>query len=112
MVTHAQSQEVTTPVYGAIADPTRRAILDLLRQQDLSAGELASRFPVSRPAISRHLRVLRGAGLVSESREAQSRIYTINATPLAQVDQWLARYRTFWGARLHDLKRHVEKRQR
>ena len=98
----------STSVYGALADPTRRAILDVLRRRDLSAGELAGRFPVSRPAISRHLRVLRMAGLVRESRQAQSRIYSLNAAPLVEVDRWLARYRTFWGARLHDLKRYVE----
>jgi DNA-binding transcriptional ArsR family regulator len=76
-------------VFGAIADPTRRDILDLLRRRDLAAGELAERFPISRPAISRHLRILRQAGLVRETRQ-------------------VAQYRVFWGARLHDLKRHVE----
>lgn len=95
-------------VFGAIADPTRRDILDLLRRQDLSAGELADRFPVSRPAISRHLRILRQAGLVRETRQSQFRIYSLDPKPLAEVDQWIARYRVFWGARLHDLKRYVE----
>jgi DNA-binding transcriptional ArsR family regulator len=95
-------------VFGAIADQTRRDILDLLRRQDLSAGELAGRFPVSRPAISRHIRILRQAGLVRETRQSQSRIYSLNPKPLAEIDRWLARYRVFWGARLHDLKRFVE----
>ena len=95
-------------VFGAIADPTRRDILDLLSRQDLAAGELAERFPVSRPAISRHLRILRQAGLVRETREAQSRIYSLEPQPLAEVAQWIARFRVSWGARLHDLKRHVE----
>ena len=81
--------------FGAIADATRRDILDALRRQDLPAGELAARFPVSRPAISRHLRILRQAGLV-------------DPRPLADIDRWISRYRMFWGARLHDLKRHVE----
>jgi len=95
-------------VFGAIADPTRRDILDLLRRQDLAVGELVERFPVSRPAISRHLRILRQAGLVRETRQAQSRIYSLDPRPLAEVAQWVQPYRVFWGARLHDLKRHVE----
>jgi DNA-binding transcriptional ArsR family regulator len=95
MVTFARSGSV----FGAIADPTRRAILDALRGRDLTAGELAQRFPVSRPAISRHLRVLRTAALVQESRQAQSRVYSLTPAPLAELDQWLSRYRVFWGAR-------------
>jgi DNA-binding transcriptional ArsR family regulator len=98
-------------VFGAVADPTRRAILDLLRRRELTAGELAARFPVSRPAVSRHLRVLRGAGLVQETRSSQSRIYSLNPAPLMEVDRWLRGYRTFWGARLHDLKRYVEAKE-
>jgi DNA-binding transcriptional ArsR family regulator len=98
-------------VFGAVADPTRRGILDLLRRGDLSAGELARRFPVSRPAVSRHLRVLRGAGLVAEKRVAQTRMYSLAPAPLSEIDRWLAAYRVFWGARLHDLKRYVEKEQ-
>jgi DNA-binding transcriptional ArsR family regulator len=69
---------------------------------------VARNFPVSRPAISRHLRILRQAGLVRERRQAQSRIYSLEPQPLAEVAQWVARYRVFWGARLHDLKRYVE----
>lgn len=99
-------------VFGAVADPTRRAILDLLRDGPLCAGDLATRFPVSRPAVSRHLRVLRGAGLVRESRQAQLRVYALNPAPLREVDGWLAGYRVFWGARLHDLKRFVEGQER
>jgi DNA-binding transcriptional ArsR family regulator len=110
MVTHFAARSGN--VFGAVADPTRRAILDVLRTRDLSAGELADRFPVSRPAISRHLRVLRIAGLVTETRQAQSRVYSLNPAPLADVDRWVARYRVFWGARLHDLKRYVEKEPR
>ena len=109
MVTQPAGRNTT--IYGAVADPIRRAILDLLREGERSAGELASRFPVSRPAVSRHLRVLRGAGLVSERRQAQSRQYSLNASPLAGMDQWLAGYRAFWGAHLHDLKRHVENKE-
>ncbi len=91
-------------VFHAIADPIRRAILDFLREGDLSAGDLARRFPVSRPAVSRHVRVLRDAGLVRQSRNRQTLHYSLNPAPLATIDQWLNSYRVFWGARLHDLK--------
>jgi DNA-binding transcriptional ArsR family regulator len=95
-------------VFDAIADPTRRAILDAIADQELSAGDIAARFPVSRPAISRHIRVLREAGLVHERRDAQSRFYSVNAAPLRDVDRWLDRYKVFWAARLHALKRVAE----
>jgi len=110
MVTHSVARNKS--VFGAVADPTRRAILDLLKAGELPAGELARRFPVSRPAVSRHLRILKDAGLVRESRAAQSRRYSLSAEPLSEVDQWLAAYRVFWGARLHDLKRYVEDQHR
>jgi DNA-binding transcriptional ArsR family regulator len=96
------------PVFGAIADPTRRAILDSLRYRERSAGDLASLFPVSRPAVSRHLRVLRSAGLVRERRVAQSRLYSLEPAPLRVVEQWIEHYRVFWAARLQDLKQFVE----
>lgn len=96
------------PVFGAISDPTRRAILDLLGERELAAGELAARFPLSRPAISRHVRVLRRAGLVRERRLAQLRYYSLNRAPLGEVDRWLERHRVHWGARLHELRRVVE----
>jgi DNA-binding transcriptional ArsR family regulator len=102
MVTHDPS------VYNAIADPTRRAILDALRASERSAGEIAELFPVSRPAISRHLRVLREAGLVRERRQAQSRLYSLDPAPLRDLDRWLDHYRVFWTARLHALKRIAE----
>jgi DNA-binding transcriptional ArsR family regulator len=102
MVTQAHA------VYSAISDPTRRAILDALRRGERSAGDIAELFPVSRPAVSRHLRVLRNAGLLSERRDAQSRIYSLNAKPLREVEQWLQHYRVFWGAKLNDLKQYVE----
>jgi len=94
--------------FAAIAHPTRRAILDLLRRSEWGAGELAGRFPVSRPAIARHVRILRRAGLVRERRRAQARIYALEPAALAEVDRWLAPYRLFWAARLTDLKRVVE----
>jgi DNA-binding transcriptional ArsR family regulator len=110
MVTE-QAARIAT-VFGAVADPTRRAILDILRKEELSAGALARRFPVSRPAVSRHLRVLRSAGLVKETRRAQSRLYSLEPGPLREVDRWLSDYRIFWAARLQDLKRFVERGSR
>lgn len=96
------------PVFDAISDPTRRAILDALRRKEISAGDIASLFPVSRPAISRHIRVLRGAGLVKERRVRQLRLYSLNPAPLRQVERWLEHYRMFWATRLQDLKAYVE----
>jgi DNA-binding transcriptional ArsR family regulator len=95
-------------VFNAIADPTRRAILDAIRTTERSAGEIAERFPVSRPAISRHIRVLREAGLIRERRDAQSRFYSIEPGPLRDVDRWLDSYKVFWAARLHALKQVAE----
>jgi DNA-binding transcriptional ArsR family regulator len=112
MVTHERPRKKERPrtesAFGAIADPTRRAILDLVRQRELSAGDIARRFPVSRPAIAKHVRVLRQAGLLRERREATQRFYRLEPAALQAVDQWLAPYRLFWAARLVDLKRVVE----
>jgi DNA-binding transcriptional ArsR family regulator len=79
-----------------LADPTRRAVLDLLRRGQQPAGQIAKAFPVSRPAISRHLRLLRRAHLVEERREGRHRFYHLNPQPLKEVDFWLEQYRTFW----------------
>ena len=103
-----KSRPRTDGAFGAIADPTRRAILDLVRHRELSAGDIARRFPVSRPAIAKHVRVLRQAGLLRERREATQRFYRLEPGSLQAVDQWLAPYRLFWAARLVDLKRVVE----
>ena len=98
-------------VFDALADPTRRQILDLLRIRERSAGDVAAQFPVSRPAISRHLRVLREAGLVVQRKDAQSRVYRLQPERLREVDKWLDNYRVFWTARMQQLKRYVEERQ-
>src|SRR5215475_3125263 len=95
-------------VYNAIADPTRRAILDRLRDGGLAVNEIASRFEVSRPAISKHLRVLHQAHLVLEAREGRNRIYRLNPEPLRELDRWLEHYRRFWSLNLMSLKKHVE----
>jgi DNA-binding transcriptional ArsR family regulator len=87
----------------ALADPTRREIVELLAEGERNAGEIASRFRVSRPAVSRHLRVLREHGLVRSRRERQQRIYSLDPGPLEELDAWLGRYRTFWTSRLDAL---------
>ncbi len=95
-------------VFEAVADPTRRALLDLLRNGARHAGEIASAFPVSRPAISKHLRRLRSAQLVHEHREGRNRVYQLNPEPLRAVDAWLDQYRAFWTMNLTNLKSFVE----
>jgi DNA-binding transcriptional ArsR family regulator len=95
-------------VFRAIADPTRRQILALLRGGRRSVGEIAGNFRASRPAISRHLRVLRAAGLVVARRDGTARICELNAKPLRAVDDWLRDYQAFWSESLRNLKRFVE----
>jgi len=94
--------------FSALADPTRRAVLDLLRGGMRPAGEIARSFTVSRPAISKHLAVLRRAHLVEERREGRHRMYHLNPEPLKAVDSWLDQYRNFWVANLSSLKAFVE----
>jgi DNA-binding transcriptional ArsR family regulator len=96
------------PTFHALADPTRRAVLDLLRRGARPAGQIAGAFPISRPAISKHLRELRRARLVIEHRRGRHRIYQLHAQPLRAVDLWLERYRKFWRANLANLKAFVE----
>jgi DNA-binding transcriptional ArsR family regulator len=98
----------TGATFQALADPTRRAVLDLLRRGALPAGQIAREFPVSRPAISKHLRLLRRARLVEEHREGRHRLYRLNAEPLRGVETWLEQYRVFWQASLTRLKTFVE----
>jgi DNA-binding transcriptional ArsR family regulator len=94
--------------FQALADPTRRAVLDLLRHGSQPAGAIAGAFPVSRPAISKHLRLLRRAHLVHQHREGRKRVYHLNPEPLRAVDSWLSQYRTFWKMNLANLKTFVE----
>ena len=94
--------------FSALADPTRRAVLDLLRKGRQPAGQIAQAFPVSRPAISKHLRLLRRAHLVNEQREGRNRFYQLNPEPLKAVDHWLDQYRIFWMTSLNNLKAFVE----
>ncbi|HYX68139.1 MAG TPA: metalloregulator ArsR/SmtB family transcription factor [Terriglobales bacterium] len=99
----------TGAVFEALADPTRRAVLDRLRRHGSQpAGEIARVFPISRPAISRHLRLLRRARLVEERRQGRHRFYRVNAQPLQAVDRWLEDYRAYWSGKLASLKAFVE----
>ena len=93
---------------AAIADPIRRRVLELVRDAELSAGALASEFPVSRPAVSRHLRVLRETGLVTERRQGKRRLYRANLEPLAELREWLDDY---WAGRLDALRNLAEKEE-
>jgi DNA-binding transcriptional ArsR family regulator len=89
--------------FDALADPTRRTIVELLTGGELEAGAIAERFPVSRPAVSRHLRVLRETGLVRAREDGRRRLYSLDPAPLVELDAWLARYRIFWTNRLDAL---------
>jgi len=107
-VTHSAATRGGEITFQALADPTRRAVLDLLRRGSQPAGQIASAFPVSRPAISKHLRLLRRAHLVREHREGRHRVYELNPDPLRAVDSWIEQYRVFWAASLNSLKAFVE----
>jgi len=97
---------------GALADPIRREVIDLLAAGELAAGDLADRFPVSRPAISRHLRVLREAGLVRVRTEGRHRFYALDPGPLQELDTWLERYRELWAQRLDALDTEIARGRR
>jgi len=105
MVTHLYN---APDVFRALADSTRRAILDQLLESELCVLEIAEAFDVSRPAVSKHLRILREAKLVSERREGRERLYALNPRALGAVDGWLGKYRGEVRGRLQRLKRHVE----
>jgi len=94
-------------VMHALSDGSRRTLMDALSQGERTAGELAAMLPIARPGVSRHLRVLREAGLVDVRRSAQHRIYRIRPEPMAEVDAWLGRYRSLWETRLQDLHAEV-----
>src|SRR6478672_5384655 len=97
-------------VFNAVADPTRRAILDRLRQGSAPVTELASGFRVSRPAISKHLKVLRSARLVRERKEGRQRIYQLEPERIEEIAKWAEEYRRFWLHNISSLKRHLEQK--
>ena len=94
--------------FEVIAEPNRRRILDLLLAREQPVGDLVRELPVSQPAVSKHLRVLRDAGLVSVRTEGQRRVYRVEAEPLHALDEWLAPYRALWTTALDDLERHLD----
>ena len=98
---------MTTALFEILSEPSRRRVLDLLRQQEHTVNELVDALDMSQPAVSKHLRVLRDAGLVDVRVDAQRRIYTLRAEPLADLDAWLAPYRKFWRGKLAALQRHL-----
>jgi len=97
---------------AALADPTRRELVALLAGGEVAAGELADRFAVSRPAISRHLRVLRESGLVRARTEGKRRLYTLDPRPLREIDAWLEPYRDLWAQRLDALDTEIARGRR
>ena len=109
--TYVSVDQLST-VFGALADPTRRAILARLAKGDLAVRDLAAPFPVSQPAISRHLKVLEGAGLISRSRRATARLSHLEAEPLREATAWLARYQAYWDERFEQLDELLAQLQR
>jgi DNA-binding transcriptional ArsR family regulator len=99
-------------VFEALAEPTRRRIVELLAEGERSAGEIASHFPTSRPGISRHLRVLHEHGLVTARSDGTRRLYSLDPAPLQEVDEWIQRYRCFWTNRLDALDTEIRRRRR
>jgi DNA-binding transcriptional ArsR family regulator len=96
----------------ALADQSRRTMVERLSHGPVSAGELAALLPIARPGVSRHLRVLREAGLVEVRHDAQRRLYSLRPEPLAQIDEWLGRYRVLWERRLDSLHTEIARGKR
>ena len=94
--------------FEVLAEPSRRRILDLLREEERPVGDLVRLLAASQPAVSKHLRVLRDAGLVDVRTDAQRRLYRVRPEPLRAVDEWLEPYRLLWESRLDDLERHLD----
>jgi DNA-binding transcriptional ArsR family regulator len=94
--------------FEVLAEPTRRRILDDVRDRERSVGELVQRLHLSQPGVSKHLRVLREAGLVDVRQDAQRRLYRVRPEPLAEIDAWISPYRKIWEARLDALERHLD----
>lgn len=97
--------------FAAISEPARRQILELLRERERPVGELVDRLRLSQPGVSKHLRVLREAGLVRVRPDGKQRWYGLRAEPLAELDAWLAPYRELWGGRLDALEQHLDREE-
>jgi DNA-binding transcriptional ArsR family regulator len=94
--------------FEVVAEPSRRRILDLLREESRAVGDLVAELGLAQPAVSKHLRILRDAGLVVAEVDAQRRVYRLNAEPLRELDAWVAPYRRHWARHLDDLERHLD----
>jgi DNA-binding transcriptional ArsR family regulator len=99
---------MTATTFELVAEPTRRRILDLLRERARPVGELVKLLGLSQPGVSKHLRLLREAGLVQVRRDGQHRLYQLDPKPLAELDDWLEPYRELWEERLDRLERHLD----
>jgi DNA-binding transcriptional ArsR family regulator len=99
---------MTATAFDVLAEPNRRRILDSLREGERPVGQLVHELRLSQPAVSKHLRALREAGLVEVRPHAQQRYYRVRVEPLLELDAWLAPYRRFWAERLDDLERHLD----
>ena len=108
-MTYTHCMAAALQLLDVIAEPSRRRILDHIREQDRSVGELVRLTGMNQPGVSRHLRVLRDAELVDVRVDAQRRIYHLRAEPLAELDAWLAPYRAHWSGRLDALERHLDR---
>ncbi len=99
---------IVTGMFEVLVEPRRRHILDLLRQRERTVGDLVSALGISQPGVSKHLRVLRDAGLVGVRADGQRRLYRLQAGPLREIDEWLAPYRAAWRDRLDALEAHLD----
>jgi DNA-binding transcriptional ArsR family regulator len=99
-------------VFEVIAEPNRRAILSLLAASEQSVGEIERQLHMPQPTVSKHLRVLRDAGFVESTVDAQRRVYRLRPEPLREIDAWLAQFRRFWSAHLDALERHLDRMDR
>lgn len=97
--------------FGALADPIRARIVESLAGRPRTVSEIVELFPISQPSISRHLRVLREAGLVSVRPSGRQRVYRLDPRPLREIDRWLDRYRRFWADKLDALERHMDEEE-
>ena len=103
---------MVTGTFQVLGDASRQAIIELLRDGERPVGDLVERLPLSQPAVSKHLRVLKEAGLVEVRVEAQRRLYRIRPEPLAELDAWLAGYRRLWEGHLDRLQEHLDQRRK
>jgi DNA-binding transcriptional ArsR family regulator len=110
-VYNGYGMQMATTTFDVLADPSRRRILDLLLDGPRSVGELVDRLGMSQPRTSKHLRVLREAGVVEARKEAQRRVYELRPEPLAEVSAWLEPFRREWAGRLDALERHLDDKE-